>query len=361
MAQPKRSEVQLRLQCPTCPPSTEIEENYHTGDMVCRGCGTVLGDRLIDQRGEWRTFASDPSGVADDPSRVGGPASSLLDRDLLETSISHRDGMTGLSRDLSRVQQKSNFRAEERNLQPNFRSIQTFSERIGLTQPIADRAKGIFKQADRAKVTRSGRMNEAVVAACIYIACRQEHVPRTFKEISSLCKVPKRDIGRAFKEVSAMLVASAVGLGDESEGARTMDANRGPGAGVGGPKVEGGALDGLVARFASQLGHPLEVTRLAQGILQRADSLGLATGKSPISIVSVAMYMACMLLAWTKHPASASLGRTSVKDLSAVVGIAENTIRGNFRDFFVKRREIVPEWFMSADAVQAVPEPNFLP
>lgn len=46
-----------------------------------------------------------------------------------------------------------------------------------------------------------GRSNDAIIAACMYIACRQEQVPRTFKEICTVSKSSKRDIGRCFKTI----------------------------------------------------------------------------------------------------------------------------------------------------------------
>ena len=44
----------------------------------------------------------------------------------------------------------------------------------------ADRANALFKKVHDGKNLR-GRSNDAIAAACLYIACRQESVPRTFK------------------------------------------------------------------------------------------------------------------------------------------------------------------------------------
>lgn len=38
----------------------------------------------------------------------------------------------------------------------------------------------LFKQVHQEKALK-GRANDAVAAACLYIACRQEEVPRSFK------------------------------------------------------------------------------------------------------------------------------------------------------------------------------------
>lgn len=43
-----------------------------------------------------------------------------------------------------------------------------------------DRARELFRQMHEEK-TLKGRANDAIAASCLYIACRQEGVPRSFK------------------------------------------------------------------------------------------------------------------------------------------------------------------------------------
>ena len=45
---------------------------------------------------------------------------------------------------------------------------------------LQDRANQLFKQVHEQKSLK-GRSNDAIASACLYIACRQEGVPRTFK------------------------------------------------------------------------------------------------------------------------------------------------------------------------------------
>jgi len=61
-----------------------------------------------------------------------------------------------------------------------------------------DRCNALFKQVHDEKHLK-GRANDAVAAACLYIACRQEEVPRSFKEICAVSRHPKKEIGRCFK------------------------------------------------------------------------------------------------------------------------------------------------------------------
>lgn len=45
---------------------------------------------------------------------------------------------------------------------------------------LKDRTNNLFKQVYEQKSLK-GRANDAIASACLYIACRQEGVPRTFK------------------------------------------------------------------------------------------------------------------------------------------------------------------------------------
>lgn len=60
--------------------------------------------------------------------------------------------------------------------------IREMSERIHLTKPIQDLSMKYFKDVLDSKALR-GKNNEAQAAACLYIACRKEGVPRSFKGI----------------------------------------------------------------------------------------------------------------------------------------------------------------------------------
>lgn len=50
---------------------------------------------------------------------------------------------------------------------------------------IQDRANEIYKRVEDQKSSR-GRNQDALLAACLYIACRQEDKPRTVKGIDPL-------------------------------------------------------------------------------------------------------------------------------------------------------------------------------
>lgn len=137
-----------------------------------------------------RSFA-DSEG--DDPSRVGGPTDPLLDAsEQFATIISFKDGNTGAAKALQMAASRvSKDQGGGRDLQAAFRDIGTMCDVISLPKSIVDTSKQLFKRVDEEKLLK-GKNQDAIIAACIFIACRQGRVPRTFKEIVALTNVPKK-------------------------------------------------------------------------------------------------------------------------------------------------------------------------
>lgn len=97
--------------------------------------------------------------------------------------------------------------SSDRALIAAFKEISTMADRINLPKTIVDRANNLFKQVHDGKNLK-GRSNDAKASACLYIACRQEGVPRTFKEICAVSKISKKEIGRCFKLTLKALATS---------------------------------------------------------------------------------------------------------------------------------------------------------
>lgn len=191
------------LSCPDCkefPPN--LVEEFSSGDMVCGSCGLVLGDRIVDTRSEWRTFSNDDQGN-DDPSRVGEGDNPLLNGSQLTTSIAFDQG-NARSRDLLRAQAKQSHDKKDKSLMAAYKEIGAHCEAVNIPKNISDSAKWIYKACDESREFRN-KSQESIIATCIFIACRQANVGRTFKEINALTRVPKKDIGRMFKQMDKFL------------------------------------------------------------------------------------------------------------------------------------------------------------
>ncbi|VDL73875.1 unnamed protein product [Nippostrongylus brasiliensis] len=157
-----------------CPihPNVHLVEDHRAGDVIC--------PELVDVGTEWRSFSNERSGA--DPSRVGAPENPLLSGGDLSTSIAVGFGSSD----------------SDTRCATAMSVIREMSERIHLAKSIQDLASKTFKDVLDSKALK-GKNNEAQAAACLYIACRKEGVPRTFKEICAVSRVSKKEIGRCFK------------------------------------------------------------------------------------------------------------------------------------------------------------------
>ena len=302
------------VQCPHHPGSNLIED-YRAGDMICSECGLVVGDRVIDVGSEWRTFSNDKGG--EDRCRVGGAENTLLGGSDLSTMIGPSTGAASLdSSGNSIYQNRSNISSSDRTLLTAFRTISTMCDRINLAKSISDSANSLFTKVHNAKNLK-GRSNEAKAAACLYIACRQEGVPRTFKEIVAVSTVSKKDIGRCFQLILKFHETNVdiIKTGD------------------------------FMNRFCGNLYLPRNVQRAAQHIANTAQELDIVSGRSPISVAAAAIYMA----------SQASEDKKSPKEIADIAGVGESTIRQSYKLMLPRAAELFPNDFKFVTAIELLP------
>lgn len=209
--------LNVRLICRDCredPP--ELREDHASGDLICENCGLVLQQRSIDTSSEWRTFSNDDQGN-DDPSRVGDGPNALLNGAQLNTNIAFGDG--GMrSKELHRAQNKANHDKSNKLLLQAYKQIGALCDGWALPYTVSESAKHIYKDADESRLFK-GKSQEALIAGCVFIACRRNNVPRTFREAMELTSVSKKEIGRTFKLLENFLMNKDKGKNAGSDAA----------------------------------------------------------------------------------------------------------------------------------------------
>lgn len=232
--------------------------------------------------------------------------------------------------------------SSDRALLNAFREINGMADHINLPKTIVDRANTLFKQVHDGKNLK-GRANDAIASACLYIACRQEGVPRTFKEICAVSKISKKEIGRCFKLILKALETSVdlITTGD------------------------------FMSRFCSNLGLPNMVQRAATHIARKAVEIDIVPGRSPISVAAAAIYMASQVrgIMMTLHsaikralfyllfyPTQASEDKRSQKEIGDIAGVADVTIRQSYKLMYPHASKLFPEDFRFATPIDQLPQ-----
>jgi len=305
-------------------PEAALIEDYRAGDQICSACGLVVGDRVIDVGSEWRTFSSESGG--EDKSRVGATENALLGSDL-STMIGPSPGGRGaggsysnMSSDAAIYTNRSRPQTtstSDRALMDAFRTMSNMSDRINLPRTITDRANVLFKVVYEGRNLK-GRSNSAIAAACLYIACRQDGVPRTFKEIVAVSAVSKKEIGRVFKLIL-----------------KAHDTN-----------VELITTGDFMSRFCGTLSLARPIQKAATCIAQKAVDMDIVPGRSPISVTAAAIYMA----------SQASRDKRTQKEIADIAGVADVTIRQSYKLMLPRAKELFPADFQFVTPIENLPQ-----
>jgi len=298
-------------------PDVHIIEDHRAGDMICSECGLVIGDRVIDVGSEWRTFSNESGG--DDRSRVGGPSNSLFGGSDLSTMIGPSTGAASFGDDGRALysNRRTTVSSSDRTLVNALQSISNMCDRINLPKTIKDRANALFKKVHDGRSLK-GRSNEAIASACLYIACRQEGVPRTFKEIVAVNTVSKKEIARCFKLILK----------------------------VHNTNVDVIQTEDFMNRFCGTLGLQREVQKAATHIAKQSVDLDIVPGRSPISVTAAAIYMA----------SQASHDKKTQREISDISGVTDITIRHSYKLMLPKAAELFPDGFNFATPIKNLPQ-----
>ena len=246
-----------KLACPNHPQGLLIDD-HHTGDVICTECGLVLCEKLE---------VATPNKRASQQEYVPPPS-----------CLQHYGYMS----------------RKDNNLSTALDKIVTYADRIHLTRDIVDSAQQLYIQVYQ---SIKGKSTDAIGGACLYIACRQKGVPRTFMEICAVTCASKDEIGRCYTKIMKLFK----------------------------PPIDMMYISDLMSRFCTHLGLEAPIEKLAKHIVARTRELDLAPGRSPISIAGAAIYLASGL---------------KLRDIGHVVGVAPMTIKHIHKLMYPRRDEL---------------------
>lgn len=180
--------------------------------------------------------------------------------------------------------------------------------------------------ADEKKFLK-GKPQDAVIAGAIFIACRQNNVPRTFREVFNLTKVSKKEIGRVFKLLEKWLTelrenGEAAGLTDVTT-VRDYEQKASTSA------------DDLVRRYVSQLAirQQSDVENVGIYIAKKTTQVSTLAGRSPLSVAAACIFMAAHYLG----------DSISSKKIAGVAGVSDGTIKTAYKYLYQCREELLDQ------------------
>jgi transcription initiation factor TFIIB len=212
-----------------------------------------------------------------------------------------------------------------------YQVLDSWADRAQLPQNVKHLAKKFYKTVHDANAFR-GKGREGILAGCLFIACRQTNFGRSFTEMYGLTSVPKKEIGRTFKQLQKFLKEDAerhIENVESQGGIISHDDVQLKNTTSTKPEV-------LIDRFCSQLGYSFRVKIIAQKVAGKVPSINEIAGRSPLSIAAASLYFATNLI---------SSPKTSIKDIQPIAGVSEGTIRVSYKLLYAHRDRLVePDW-----------------
>ena len=296
--------------CPSCKTDNAIITDPKSGEIICSRCGMVVSDNLLESRQEWHTFDIDKSvGRA----RTGLP-SSLARHDMGLSTVIGKENVDATKNKIEPVMLSTlhrlrtwDFRTQvhsstDRTLRLAFDELDSLRDKLGLSDAIVEKTAYIYRKAQQKGMTR-GRSIHAVLAAAIYISCRQMEVPRTLDEIATIGDIKRKSIAKCHRELILELQLQLP----------TIDTTK------------------CIARVANKANISEKTKHQAMNLMNDVVKTGISAGKDPMGLAATVLYASCIKTGEQK---------TQV-DLANAAQITEVTIRNRFKD--LKNRLELPD------------------
>ena len=279
--------------CPSCKSDNAIITDSKSGEIICSKCGMVVSER--------RTFVIDKT----EGRRRTGLPSSLARHDMGLSTVIGKENT-----DASRIKIEPSvlstmhrlrtwdFRTQvhsstDRTLRLAFSELDSLKNKLGLPDAVIERTAYIYRKAQEKGMLR-GRSIPAVLAAAIFIACRQMEVPRTLDDIATISNIKRKSIAKYDREIIFQLGLKLP----------TIDTTK------------------CIARVANKASISEKTKHQAINLMNDLVKNGISAGKDPMGLAATVLYASCI-----------KTGEQKTKvELASAAQTTEVTIRNRLKD-----------------------------
>lgn len=285
--------MQTSFVCFACGNELLISDQ-ESGEVVCAHCGVVIADRIEDLAHDTRAFSGD---FIDDKRRAGPHYSLSQHNKGFSTRMGRRNYGEGTPKDSAarssdfdriRVWDSRIRNSRERGLEPALHELDKIRESLGLPDAVVERSAYFIRKAGELRLTR-GRTIASMMAAAIYLACRESEMPKTINEVAAAGNVDRRLLSRNYRLL----------LRTFNESLPVTDLSR------------------CITKIANMVGIGESRKRQAIELMNALAAMGISTGKSPLGLAATVIYVVCK---------NTNEERTQ-KALAEAAGVTDVTIR----------------------------------
>ncbi len=275
--------------CKTYPAITDSER----GEIVCGGCGLILLQNMADSSYESSGYTQE------DFMKLArtGPATSLTMYDKgLSTVIGTNKDSTGKALSGKTKYEFNRLRTwDQRSKSRNtasfskaFTLLHGMRTKLAIPENVVENTAYIYRKIASAKLTR-GRTMASLIAASLYIACRQSSIPRTLDDIAKAGNIERRTLSKDLRTIIKKLELNLNQYDTTS----------------------------FISKISNNMSLKEKTKRDAFDILKRCEKEQITAGKHPVAQAAASLYIACIM----------NGEKISQKKFSVVAGVSDVTVR----------------------------------
>lgn len=179
------------VKCSVCRRTQTAITDPESGEVVCSNCGMVITEKFeeLARTGTPTLLSRHDKGLA---TIIGKPTRDATGRRL---DFNMRSEFKRLKSWDARLQMHS---STDRNLLKAFAELDTLKDKLGLSDTIAERTAFIYRKVEGMGLAK-GRTIIGMLAASVYLACRETGTPRTIKDISQSSNIRCKNLAKSVR------------------------------------------------------------------------------------------------------------------------------------------------------------------
>jgi transcription initiation factor TFIIB len=310
-----------KIVCPNCNvnySNSNVISDPESGEYICSNCGLVVSsEKALEMRPEWRIFTLEQS---NNNSRIRtGMPTSLARHDMgLSTIIGRTDRdytgnriATSIKPTIDRLRildyRTQLYSSTDRSLKRAFAELDSLKDKLVLPDSVVEKTAYIYRKAQSRRMVR-GRTVSAMLAAAIYIACREIEVGKTLRDIAQGTNVKSKTLSQSYRILLTEL------------------------------DIKTPMLDPMrcIAKVANKMQLSERITRQGMDIMHTAIREEASAGKNPMGLAAAVLYISYLNNNIDNgiHNKSneSNNSRRSQTSFSQAAGITEVTLRNTIKD-----------------------------
>ena len=276
-------------------------------------CGAITTN-IIDQTAEWRYYGADDS-AASDPTRCGMPINPLLEESSYGCKILNNYGRS--SYEMLKIKRYTEWQSmpyKEKSQYDEFQRITVMAQHGGIAKIIIDDAIRLHKKISEHQTFR-GLNRDGIIAASIYISCRQNSFPRTAKEIAHIFKLDTTSATKGCKNAITIInhIEKDLDFSEKIQLCTTSPSD-------------------FINRYCSKLHISAELTKLCEFIAFLVKKNNIIPENTPHSIAAGIIYLVIFTFELNINK----------RDLQKICDISEVTITKCFKKLEERKHQLIP-------------------